>query len=274
MLIALDWWAEPLAECRLFHNFQEIECAARLSGRVRTFCNQVSTPRRVVTTRRRRQRSAIPYNSHVADSIELKVYPCGAPRAAIVVAHGAGGGQSTPFMVRAARGFADRGIAAATFDFPYMSAGRKVPDRAPALEGAWRQAIESGRRQFGSLPLFIGGKSMGGRMASHIAAQGGAGVLSGVIFFGYPLHPPNKPEQRRDAHLPQIAEPMLFVQGSRDPFGTGNEIRALLPLLRRATLHEIAGGDHSLKAPARQRNGDSVEEALDAAAAWIDGLIA
>jgi predicted alpha/beta-hydrolase family hydrolase len=201
------------------------------------------------------------------------VYPCDSPKAAILLAHGAGAGQSTPFMVRTARGFAERGIAAATFDFPYMTAGRKVPDRAPALEAAWREATEAGRRQFGPLPLFIGGKSMGGRIASHIAAQGGAGALAGVIFFGYPLHPPGKPEQRRDAHLPQIAEPMLFVQGSHDTFGTGDEIRALLPTLPRATLHEVAGGDHSLKVPARQRRGDTLEEAIAAACAWIDGLL-
>lgn len=208
------------------------------------------------------------------DLVELREYACPSPRAAVVLAHGAGAGQGSPFMVRIGRGFAARGIAAATFDFPYIAAGRKVPDRTPALEAAWRAAIAVRRRTLGSLPLFIGGKSMGGRIASHIAAQGGGGVLAGLVFFGYPLHPPAKPHQRRDAHLPQIAEPLLFVQGSRDPFGTGDEIRALLPSLRRATLHEIAGGDHSLKAPARKGGPDSVDEALDAASAWIHALAA
>jgi hypothetical protein len=122
------------------------------------------------------------------------------------------------------------------------------------------------------LPLFIGGKSMGGRIASHIAAQGGAGDLAGLVFFGYPLHPPAKPQQRRDVHLPQIAEPLLFIQGSRDPFGTSSEIRALLPSLGRATLHEVEGGDHSLKVPARSGSKDAVEAALDAAAEWIHAL--
>ena len=172
-------------------------------------------------------------------------------------------------MVRLARGFAERGVAAGTFDFPYMAEARKVPDRAPVLEGAWRQAIDAARRAFGPVPLFIGGKSMGGRIASHVAAQGNAGALAGLVFFGYPLHPPNRPQQRRDAHLSRIAEPMLFVQGGRDPFGTGDEIRALLPSLQRATLHEIAGGDHSLKVPARERRGDPVDEAIEAAASWI-----
>ena len=92
---------------------------------------------------------------------------------------------------------------------------------------------------------------MGGRIASHIASQGCEG-MSGLIFLGYPLHPPGKPDQRRDAHLPAIAEPMLFVQGSRDPFGTTAEIAALLPTLSSATLHDVAGGDHSFKAPGRK----------------------
>lgn len=210
----------------------------------------------------------------MGDSIELTEYPSASPRAAILLAHGAGAGQSSPFMIRAGRGFAARQVAAATFDFPYITAGRKVPDRAPALEAAWRQAVSAGRSRFRSLPLFIGGKSMGGRIASHIAAQGGAGDLGGIVFFGYPLHPPAKPQQRRDAHLPEIAEPLLFIQGSRDPFGTVDEIRALLPSLRRATLHEVVGGDHSLKTPARKGGRDAVEEALDAAAAWIHALVA
>jgi predicted alpha/beta-hydrolase family hydrolase len=199
----------------------------------------------------------------------LTLYRCEVPRASIVLGHGAGAGQRSPFMVRLARGFADRGVAAATFDFPYMAEGRKVPDRTPVLEAAWRQAIDEARRALGTVPLFIGGKSMGGRIASHVASQGGCGELAGLIFFGYPLHPPNAPQKRRDAHLPQIAERMLFVQGGRDPFGTGDEIRALLPSLRRATLHEIAGGDHSLKAPARGRQGDPIDEAVDAAVSWI-----
>jgi uncharacterized protein len=210
----------------------------------------------------------------VADSIELKVYAAPSPPAAILLAHGAGAGQLSPFMVYVARGFAERGIAAATFDFPYMTARRKAPDRTPALEAAWRRAAAAGRTAFGSLPLFLGGKSMGGRIASHIAAQGGAGEIAGVVYFGYPLHPPARPDRRRDAHLPEIAEPMLFVQGGRDPFGTGDEIRALLPSLQHATLREIAGADHSLKAPARAGRGDSLSEALDAACAWIHEVLA
>ena len=204
----------------------------------------------------------------------LKVYPSESASAALVVAHGAGAGQSSPFMVRTATGLNERRIAAATFDFPYMTNRRSVPDKPEVLEQTWREAIAEARKVFGRLPLFIGGKSMGGRIASHIAAQG-VDDIAGLVFLGYPLHPPGKPEQRRDRHLPAIREPMLFVQGSRDPFGTADEIRALLPSLQRATLHEIAGGDHSFKVSGRGApKPDQVQTAiLDAVRDWIAGIV-
>jgi predicted alpha/beta-hydrolase family hydrolase len=173
-------------------------------------------------------------------------------------------------MVRAAEGLAARGITAATFDFPYMTARRSAPDRAPVLEQAWRDAIERARDEMSGLPLFIGGKSMGGRISSQVAAQG-VEAVAGLVFLGYPLHPPGKPDQRRDAHLPAIREPMLFVQGTRDAFGTADEIRNLLPKLHQATLHEIAGGDHSFKVSGRGApKPDAVLNAiLDVVRDWI-----
>jgi predicted alpha/beta-hydrolase family hydrolase len=198
------------------------------------------------------------------------VYPTASPRAAFVVAHGAGAGQKSAWMVRVARGLASRGIRTATFDFPYMAAKRSAPDRAPVLEASWRDAIAVAREKLGDLPLFIGGKSMGGRMASHVAAQK-TETLAGVIFFGYPLHPPGSPEKRRDAHLPDIAEPVLFVQGTRDTFGTADEIRALLTSLQNATLYEVTGGDHSLKASSNTAKQEEVMEGvLDFTVEWID----
>jgi hypothetical protein len=205
----------------------------------------------------------------------LTLYPNPRPFGALVLAHGAGAGQRHPFMVRMAQGLADRGLSTATFDFAYMKAGRSVPDRAPVLEAAWREALTAARSAFGGLALFIGGKSMGGRIASHVASQGGGGDLAGVVFLGYPLHPPGNPERRRDAHLPAIAEPMLFVQGSRDPFGTGDEIRALLSSLQRATLHEINEGDHSFKVPKRAGDQDVVlGSVMDTVAAWAKDAVA
>ena len=179
----------------------------------------------------------------------LSVYPSDRAIAALVLGHGAGSGQHSGFMVEAGRQLSARAIVVATFDFPYIAAGRKSPDKAPVLEEAWRAAIAEARADevFRSLPLFIGGKSMGGRIASHVAAQGVEGV-SGLVFLGYPLHPPGRPQQRRDAHLPSIAQPMLFVQGSRDEFGTAGDIRELLPRLNpQAQLFEVADGDHSFK---------------------------
>ena len=115
---------------------------------------------------------------------------------------------------------------------------------------------------------------MGGRIASHIAAQGVVGV-SGLVFLGYPLHPSGRPDQRRDAHLPNITAPMLFVQGTRDAFGTTDEIRALLPRLQHATLHEIPGGDHSFKVSGRgaPKPEAVLNSALDFVAQWISTLI-
>ena len=204
--------------------------------------------------------------------MDLKVYSSAAPIAALVLAHGAGAGQMSQFMVRTAEELASRGITTATFDFPYMAAGRSVPDRAPVLEGSWLNAIESAHRLL-PVPLFIGGKSMGGRMASHVAAAG-VERIAGLVFLGYPLHPPGKPAQRRDAHLPSIAEPMLFVQGSADTFGTAPEIGALLPSLKQATLHEIAGGDHSFRVPGgKARQEPAFQEVMNAVAAWTASII-
>ena len=177
----------------------------------------------------------------------LSVYPSDHAAAGLLLAPGAGGGQRSRFMVQAADALAARGIAVATFDFAYTAAGRKVPDKAPVLEARWREAIEAARvaPALAGLPLFIGGKSMGGRIASQVAAQQVAGV-SGLVYLGYPLHPPGKPGQRRDGHLPAVTEPMLFVQGTRDEFGTAAEIRDLLPQLNdRARLFEVVDGDHS-----------------------------
>ncbi len=202
----------------------------------------------------------------------VSVYPTDKARAALILAHGAGAGQKSAFMVAAARALAARGIVTATFDFPYIAQGRKVPDKGPVLEEAWRDAIAqvSARPEFAGLPLFIGGKSMGGRIASQAAADRPL-PIAGLVFLGYPLHPPGKPAQRRDAHLPNIRVPMLFVQGGRDAFGTADEIRALLPRLARSTeLYEVDGGDHSFKVPARVGKPSVVMDGIyDAVAAFI-----
>jgi uncharacterized protein len=204
----------------------------------------------------------------------LSVYPSDRAVAALVLAHGAGGGQRSRFMIEAAQEFAARGVSVATFNFPYVTAGRSVPDKGPILEAHWLRVIDEARQHaaFAGLPMYIGGKSMGGRIASQVAAQQVDG-LAGLVYLGYPLHPPGRPEQRRDRHLPDIREPMLFVQGSRDQFGTAEEIRQLLPSLNpRAQLFEVADGDHSFKVRisiAGKRPEAVMTEIFDRAAGFI-----
>ena len=193
----------------------------------------------------------------------------------LVLAHGAGASQAHPFMVDISERLAARGIDVVTFDFLYMTRGRKLPDRSDVLEATWRAAIAAARARTG-LPtsrMFVGGKSMGGRIASQVvAADEGLGA-SGLVFLGYPLHPPRKRLPRRDAHLPRIALPMLFVQGTRDELGTAAEIRALVrSRLPRARLHVVAGGDHSLALPKRA-GADAQEAALSGAADAIVGFV-
>jgi predicted alpha/beta-hydrolase family hydrolase len=177
-------------------------------------------------------------------------------------------------MVRAGQELATRGIVVATFDFPYITAGRSAPDKPAVLEAHWRSVIDEARvrAEFRQLPLFIGGKSMGGRIASHVAAAGLDGV-AGIVFFGYPLHPPGRPQQRRDAHLPDVRMPMLFIQGTRDEFGTSAEIRELLPRLNAdTTIVEIVDGDHSFKTRAKvtgRKPDAALVDVFDAAAAFI-----
>lgn len=170
----------------------------------------------------------------------------------LVLAHGAGAGSAHPWMRYVAAELEARGVRVVTFDFPYMAAGRRFPDRAPVLESAfadaWARLVADAKG-----PVFAGGKSMGGRIASQVAAKDDfSPPPTGLIFFGYPLHPPGNPEQRRDRHLPDIALPMLFMHGTRDPFGTRGEMKELIEELPTSTLSIVEGGDHSLQ-PGRKK---------------------
>ena len=171
----------------------------------------------------------------------------------VILGHGAGSNQLTPFMRLFANGLAERGFDAMTFNFVYMEQGRRVPDPKAKLEACYRAVIETAKQhqKLKGNRLAIGGKSMGGRIASQVAATAeNAKEIAALVFLGYPLHPPGKPEQLRDAHLKDIRAPMLFVQGSRDAFGTPDELRAVIKRLHLpATLFPIDGGDHSLKVP-------------------------
>jgi predicted alpha/beta-hydrolase family hydrolase len=186
-------------------------------------------------------------------TVTARVYEGAAPSrdAALILAHGAGAGHDSPFMVAFAGALAGRGIPTITFNFAYTEQRRRVPDRPPLLEACYRSVVEQVRREVPAArrALFIGGKSMGGRIATHIATDPRLAV-AGVVLLGYPLHPPGRPEERRDAHLIDVHPPILFVQGSRDTFGTPAELESVLSTLGdRAALHVVSGGDHSFKVP-------------------------
>ena len=202
----------------------------------------------------------------------------GDAKAVLVLAHGAGAGQKHPFMVSTARELAARSVDVATFDFPYMAQGRHAPDRAPVLEQAFRVAIDEARRWSRAARLVIGGKSMGGRMATHLGAQkerregvpGDRALdgLAGIVVLGYPLHPPGKPDQPRTAHLPSITAPVLIIQGERDTFGTPDELAPVLKTMHApVTLHVVARGDHSLAV-----RGQKTPDFYDVIERWITAL--
>ena len=196
----------------------------------------------------------------------------------LMLAHGAGAGQKSPFLVRFATGLSARGIDAVTFNFSYIEHGRRAPDPNPKLEACYRAAIATVRdhEKLGRNRLAIGGKSMGGRIASQVAAAG-ADDIAALAFLGYPLHPPGRPEELRAKHLTDIAAPMLFVQGSRDAFGTPAELRPILAKLDApAELHVVEGGDHSFKVPKRAGiSQDAVYEViLDRIERWLRDTLA
>jgi predicted alpha/beta-hydrolase family hydrolase len=193
--------------------------------------------------------------------------------ATLILAHGAGAAQSHPFMVDMAGRLAARGMDVVTFNFLYTERGRKMPDRSDLLEACWHAAIASVRARGGlsTEHLFCGGKSMGGRIVSNIAASpAGEGLTaSGLVFLGYPLHPPNKPKVRRDEHLPRVPFPMLFVQGSRDELGGAAEMKKVVRRIPHASLHVVEGGDHSLAFLERDGGAARQAVALDRAAGAI-----
>jgi len=196
----------------------------------------------------------------------------------LILGHGAGAGQTSDFIMSFASGLTARGVDMVTFNFLYREQGRRIPDPNDKLEACYRAVIEAVREQMnsGRDALAIGGKSMGGRIASQVAAAG-IGDLAGLVFLGYPLHPPGRPDRLRAKHLSDIKAPMLFVQGSRDTFGTPDELRPIVtPLEPPADAYVVEGGDHSFKV--RKGAGVSQEDIYraiqDHIAAWLHEVVA
>ena len=192
-----------------------------------------------------------------------------------VLGHGAGAGMRHPFMERVATELADRGIATLRYQFPYMEAGRRSPDSPKVLEETVRATISAALDKVPDLPLIAGGKSMGGRISSHIVAHDPPPELKGLVFLGYPLHAPKQPAVKRAEHLSDIRIPMLFLQGSRDDLA---DLALLVPIVEQlgplARMHIVEGGNHSFKV--LKRSGRTEDEVLteiaDAIRDWCEGL--
>ena len=188
---------------------------------------------------------------------------------AIILAHGAGQGMDSPFMSYFHAELRKRGFHSVRFNFEYMNANRRVPDPQPKLQARYRAVIEDVLKQHRPKRLIIGGKSLGGRVASTIAA--GIPEVGGLIFLGYPLHPPGKPDRLRDQHLYSLHIPMLFISGSKDPFAEKALLESVVHKIgANATLQWIEGGDHSLKT--RRDDRESLGIAMNAIVDWIEGM--
>jgi predicted alpha/beta-hydrolase family hydrolase len=181
----------------------------------------------------------------------LPVAPA-SPRFGYVLAHGAGAGMRHPFLEAIAQALLERDVATLRYEFPYMEAHRNRPDSPVVAAARVREAVERARTEWPGLPLVAGGKSFGGRMTSTAQAEAPLPGVRGLVFLGFPLHPPGKPSTSRADHLAQVRVPMLFLQGSRDEFA---QLELLTGVCRQlgelATLHLIEAGDHSFKVPKR-----------------------
>lgn len=196
----------------------------------------------------------------------------GADRA-VLLAHGAGADMHAATLTTVADALADAKVPSLRFQFPYRTAGRRAPDRPPVLAAAVREAAaELARRT--KLPrerLVLGGRSMGGRVCSLVVGDGADPLPAlGLVLLGYPLHPPGKPEQLRVEHFPRLRVPCLFVSGTRDAFGTPDELRAAAKKVRgRVSWHWIDTGDHGFK-PLKSSGLTQAEALAGTAAAVVD----
>jgi hypothetical protein len=189
---------------------------------------------------------------------------------ALVVAHGAGSGMDHPFMAGFCDALADAGVAAMRFNFPYIEAGRRSPGSPKDAIAAFRTAVEAATARAGGRPVFAGGKSYGGRISSMAAAEGMP--AAGLVFLGYPLHPPGKSDQVRDAHLYDLAQPMLFLQGTKDPFATPDVLEPVLEKLgERANYAPFDGAGHSFERSRKDSPADNAAALVPFVVAFIRG---
>ena len=193
-----------------------------------------------------------------------------------VLAHGAGAGMRHPFLESFAQRLAERSIATLRYQFPYMEQRARRPDPPAVAAAAVRAAVAEAARAAPGLPLVAGGKSFGGRMTSTAQAEASLPGVKGLVFLGFPLHPPGRPGDSRAEHLAQVRIPMLFLQGDRDDFA---DLKLLRPLAKRlgerATLHLLEGGDHSFHVLKRSGRTDAevMAELVETIVAWTAGIV-
>lgn len=214
----------------------------------------------------------------MAEKVEIVFQGSARAPVCLALTHGAGAGIDSDFMEVCSSGLAERGLRVARFEFPYMQrireTGRKrPPDRAPILVETWQTVIRQLQRRLqpSRKKLVIGGKSMGGRIASMVAAEG---QVDGLVCLGYPFHPPGKPVGQRIEHLRGIECPTLILQGERDPFGTRRDV-ATYRLSEQVRLHWLTAGNHSFQPPKSSVASveQNMEQGLDAIAAFCSGLV-
>ena len=194
----------------------------------------------------------------------------GKDQTCLIIAHGAGGPMYSPFITFFHKGLAEKGYLTVKFNFPYMEARRKIPDKREILESSYRQVIEEVKAsKYQPGRIFVGGKSMGGRIASQVVASGVD--VEGLFFLGYPLHRPGQPEILRDEHLYRIARPMLFLSGTKDQFAKRELLDGVVSKLGdRAEIHWIEGGDHSFNTrQGKEALVKSYDEAIETLDIWL-----
>ena len=193
----------------------------------------------------------------------------------LALAHGAGAGMNHPFMENLTNELSTVAIATFRYQFPYMEQHRRVPDPPAMLTATVAAAVQTAKTVAPDLPLLAGGKSMGGRMTSQAAAQNLLSGVRGLVFFGFPLHPPNRPGTKRADHLAKVAIPKLFLQGTRDTFADMKLLRPICAKLSdRATLHIIESADHSFHVlkSSKRTDADVLRELAETTASWAEAI--
>lgn len=194
----------------------------------------------------------------------LAQVPAGAT-AILVLAHGAGANMEHPFMEKLAEALSAAGIGTLRFNFPFMENKKGAPDRPPVAQATIEAALQKARDLYPALPLFVAGKSFGGRMSSQYLAAQQPKDIKGIIFYGFPLHAAGKPSTDRAEHLKEVKIPMLFLQGTRDTLAAWDLIEQLCQSLKKATLVKLEGADHSFKAG----KTDTIALLTEATAKWV-----